>query len=467
MAKTVVLPTDVGDVFTSGLAQIRIQNGIPASFPVEVLAAAEEAARRPLGSEHVDRTELAFVTLDPTSSTDLDQAFAIERAAGGDMLLRYAIADVAWFVRAGDALDTEAWRRGVTIYLPDGRAGLYPPGLSEAAASLLAERPRPAVVYIVRVTADGDAHLDGVERAIIRSRAKLGYETATATDLPDGFDEFAARLTAAEERRGASRVETPEQEVVPDGEGRYHLALRPRLANEDSNAAMSLATNLAVAGALLAARTGLFRVMADPDERSINRLRFTARALALEWPANVDLRAFQRSLEPNNTKHAAFLIAVRRATGGADYAAYADGVTPWHSAMAATYCHTTAPLRRLADRYVIEAALAIANGASVPETVQQAFTRLPKEMDAAETRASTVERAVIDLAEAVVLHGAEGRTFTAVVTDIDDRGARIQLCDPAVVARVPARHVEPGDEVRVRLVAADPVKRQITFERVS
>ena len=116
---------------------------------------------------------------------------------------------------------------------------------------------------------------------------------------------------------------------------------------------------------------------------------------------------------------------------------------------------------------MIEAALAIANGASVPETVQQAFIRLPKEMDAAETRASTVERAVIDLAEAVVLHGAEGRTFTAVVTDIDDRGARIQLCDPAVVARVPARHVEPGDEVRVRLVAADPVKRQITFERVS
>jgi exoribonuclease R len=44
-----------------------------------------------------------------------------------------------------------------------------------------------------------------------------------------------------------------------------------------------------------------------------------------------------------------------------------DGIVPWHAAMAATYAHATAPLRRLADRYVVRAALAIANGRSVPE----------------------------------------------------------------------------------------------------
>ena len=35
---------------------------------------------------------------------------------------------------------------------------------------------------------------------------------------------------------------------------------------------------------------------------------------------------------------------------------------PWHAAMSATYAHATAPLRRLADRYVVRATLAIANG---------------------------------------------------------------------------------------------------------
>ena len=63
--------------------------------------------------------------------------------AGSDVLLHYAIADVAWFVDDGDPLDTEAWQRGATQYLPDGKAGLYPPVLAEGAASLLPDGPRP------------------------------------------------------------------------------------------------------------------------------------------------------------------------------------------------------------------------------------------------------------------------------------------------------------------------------------
>ena len=73
----------------------------------------------------------------------------------------------------------------------------------------------------------------------------------------------------------------------------------------------------------------------------------------------------------------------------------------------------------------------------------------------------------LDLVESVVLAGCEGQTYAAVVTDVDDRGARIQIADPAVVGRVAAHHVEPGDAITVRLVGADPGKRAITFERVS
>ena len=55
----------------------------------------------------------------------------------------------------------------------------------------------------------------------------------------------------------------------------------------------------------------------------------------------------------------------------------------------------------------------------------------------------------------------------ALVTDVDDRGARIQLCDLAVVARVDATGVEPGQELRVRLVEASPSARAVRFERVA
>ena len=110
---------DPDNALGHGLAAIRTQFQVPASFPPDVLAAAEAATKR-VPTEHVDRTAMPFVTLDPATSTDLDQAFSIERS-GNDLLLHYAIADVAWFVDDGDVIDAEAWRRGTTLYLPDGK----------------------------------------------------------------------------------------------------------------------------------------------------------------------------------------------------------------------------------------------------------------------------------------------------------------------------------------------------------
>ena len=161
-------------------------------------------------------------------------------------MLHYAIADVGFFVRPGDPVDTEAWRRGVTVFLPGRRARLYPPALSEAAASLLPDGPRPSVCSWSASGRTARARLDGVERAMIHSRAKLGYEPVTTEELPDGFAELARRIELAEERRDAARVEFPEQELGRPDSG-WVLRFRPRSESEDRNAAMSLATNLAVA----------------------------------------------------------------------------------------------------------------------------------------------------------------------------------------------------------------------------
>ena len=140
------LDAEVAALMSAGLERIRQEAALPDGFPAEVLAAAETAVGRRVGSDHRDRTDRRFVTLDPEASVDLDQAFAIE-LAGDDVVLHYAIADVGWFVRPGDALDVEAFERGVTVYLPDRRSTLYPTSLSEGAASLLPQQDRPAVVF--------------------------------------------------------------------------------------------------------------------------------------------------------------------------------------------------------------------------------------------------------------------------------------------------------------------------------
>lgn len=456
---------DPTNTLARGLAAIRQQFKVPAGFPPEVLAAAEAAAKR-APSEHVDRTAMPFVTLDPASSTDLDQAFWIE-ASGGDLLLYYAIADVAWFVADGDAIDVEAWARGQTIYLPDGKASLYPEVLSQGAASLLPDGPRPAVIFTVRIAGDGSVKLDSAERAVIRSRAKLAYDSVKDSDLPSGFGELARRIAANEDRRGASRVDPPEQEVEDAGNGVFQLVFRPKLDSEVRNSALSLAANMAIADAMLAHKTGLFRVMAGPDAVAVTRLRNAAKAFGLDWPAAQSLGDFQRGLNAADPKQAAMMLAIRRAGDGATYQTYTEGVTPWHAAMAATYAHATAPLRRLADRYVVRATLAIANGQPVPDVVTQAFAKLPKVMERAEQRSSQVDRAVIDLAEAVMLDGKENDVFAAVVTDVGEHGVRVQLSDYPVVATVDAHGVTPGDAVQLKLLSADPDLRSIKFQRVS
>ena len=452
-------------LLTDGLAAIRNQFKVPAAFPPQVLAAAEQAVRR-VPNEHADRTAMPFVTLDPASSTDLDQAFAIE-ASGTDLLLHYAIADVAWFVRDGDPIDTEAWARGETFYLPDGKAGLHPPLLAEGAASLLPDGDRPAVVFTTRVAPDGGVKLQGAERAIIRSRAKLGYAEVREDQLPEGFADLARRIADAEEARGAARIDPPEQEVERDAGGCFTLRLRPLELAERQNAALSLATNLAVADALYAAQTGLFRVMAGPDARAVARLRFTAKAFDLAWPEQASLEQFERTLDPADPAAAAFMLAIRRAGNGASYVPFAAGVKPWHAAMAATYCHMTAPLRRLADRYVVRAALSIAGGRPVEAEVEAAFQRLGPVMGKADARAGQVERAVVDLAEAAMLADRLGESFAAVVTQIDETGTRIQLCDLPVVARTTAHNVKPGQRITVRLDTADPVRRIVGFSRMA
>ncbi|HYN55699.1 MAG TPA: RNB domain-containing ribonuclease, partial [Motilibacterales bacterium] len=120
------------DVARAGLDRVRADHEVVLGFPDEVLAEADAAIAAyvlPLR----DMTDLGFVTLDPATSTDLDQAFFIERAGSG-FRVRYAIADVPAFVALGGAIDAEARRRGETVYCPDLKASLHPAGLADDAA---------------------------------------------------------------------------------------------------------------------------------------------------------------------------------------------------------------------------------------------------------------------------------------------------------------------------------------------
>ncbi|TVL89981.1 RNB domain-containing ribonuclease [Streptomyces sp. SAJ15] len=513
-----------GAPLRAALRALRGELGLPAGFPPHVLAEAEDAAvhPRPL-PDREDATDVPLFTLDPPGAHDLDQAMYLSVRQTGGFRVYYAIADVAAFVVPGGALDTEAHRRALTVYLPDGRIPLHPEVLSEGAASLLPDQDRPALLWQLDLDEFGEVVFTDVRRALVRSRARLDY-AAVQRELDAGAAEEPLSLLRdvgllreeLERARGGISLTVPEQEVVPVGDGDggegargdgrgsgtegneghggavggYTLAYRSPLPVEGWNAQISLMTGMAAADLMLAAGTGILRTLPAAPDGAVGRLRRVAHALDVEWPHGTSYAQVIRSLDPSHppsplngarpaprdvpAHHAAFLHACTALLRGAGYTPF-DGDPPdparaRHAALADDYAHCTAPLRRLVDRYTGELCLAAATGISVPDWVRAALDDLPAEMAAGASRANRAERECVDLIEAAVLRDRVGEVFDGCVIDVAERDptrGTVQLHDPAVVGRLDGDPAGPelplGRRLRVRLVEADPGRAKARF----
>ncbi len=461
-----------GEHVRAGFARIRAELDIPDGFPAPVTEAAERAAAA-VRLPAVDRTDLPLVTVDPADSRDLDQAVHIQRRRGG-YRVHYAIADAAAFVEPGGVLDQETHRRGVTLYAPDRRTPLHPDVLCEGAASLLPGVDRPALLWTMELDAAGDGVGIEVSRALVRSRAKLDY-AGVQRALDDGTADEGlqllrevGRLREERERdRDGVNLPTPEQEVVQEGTG-WTLEYRAPLPIESWNAEMSLMCGMAAAHLMLYGEIGILRTLPAADPRDLARVRRSAAALGLRWPAEMSYAAFIRALDPNRPAHAALLASSTVLLRGAGYTAFEGGVPehPVHAALASEYAHVTAPLRRLVDRYAAEVCVALCADQPVPEWVRMALEVVPKEMAEAERRAHAYERAVVDLVAAALLQGHVGAHFTGVVTEVDERSSKgtVQLQDPAIEASVAGKDLPLGNHVELRLVEANVVRRRVHFE---
>ena len=450
--------------------ELRDELGVSPAFPPEVLAEAEVVARAPRMPD-LDRTDLALFTLDPVGSRDLDQAVALERRPAG-YRVHYAIADVAAFVTAASALDAEAHRRGVTLYAPDRNIALYPEVLSAGAGSLLPDELRPALLWTFDLDADGELITTDVRRARVRSRRQLSYpEVQQALDAGAAEEgvvllgEVGRLRQAIAAERGAVHLPTPEQEVVDDPDGSPRLVFRAQLPVERWNAEISLLTGMAAAGLMLEGDIGLLRTLPSPDPAEVASVRRSALALGLPWPAGRPYAEVISELDPEVSAAAALLTYAGRLLRGAAYTAF-DGAPPdqaSHSAVAAPYAHCTAPLRRLADRYAGEICLALAAGREPPPWAREALPTLPATMAGATRRAQELERAVVDLAEAVVLGPRLHETFDAVVVESGDARGVVQLREPAVRARCQGAALPLGQELEVRLSEVDVAARRVVF----
>jgi exoribonuclease R len=241
---------------------------------------------------------------------------------------------------------------------------------------------------------------------------------------------------------------------------------------------------------MLTAKVGILRTMPSPDERSLKHFRLQTEALGKPWDGEVNYGEYLRSLDPTDPRQLAIMHSAGMLFRGAAYTAF-DGSVPEaavQSAIGAAYAHTTAPLRRLVDRFVLVICEALSNGGKVPGWAREALPTLPEIMAGSDQLASRMERMALDTVEAALLVNHVGQEFEAIVISGSkpqkENGSGTETAtgtgterqrqrrfrdhpdrDPAVTARC-AGELEPGTKVRVRLVSSDIATREVHFELV-
>jgi exoribonuclease R len=458
-----------------GVAAVQHEMGVTSEFPSVVEKTASVAASAPR-LPSLDRTDLPFVTIDPESSMDLDQAMHLGRNGDG-YVVHYAIADVAAFVTPGDAVDLETLSRGETLYGADSKIPLHPKVLSEGAASLLPDQVRPALLWTIELDRSGEGTGVRVERALVKSTAKLDYvgvqktfDDGTVSPMLALLKEIGELRLAREAARGGVSLPLPAQEIRVDDIGHWVLEYRTQLPVELWNAQISLLTGMGAASLMTEHKVGLLRTLPPADPRDLDRLRRTAKALRVAWPDGMSYPDFIRSVDPSTPAGAAVLVASTRTLRGASYVGFNGELPeqPQHAALASTYAHVTAPLRRLVDRYAGEICLAICAGEPVPQWVLTKLDDLPIVMRDSGRKAGQYERALLDLLEAAVLHEHVGELFDGAVVSLDDRDPRqgsVMIQSPVIEAKVSAKADLPlGEDVKLKLVSADMTTRKVMFE---
>lgn len=426
----------------------RLRYGLDPSFPEDVEREAEEAARSVCGgfSERRDLRDLPALTIDPEDAKDHDDAVSVLREGEGFRLFVH-IADVAFFVRRGTALDAEARRRGNSVYLPGTVFPMLPHALSSGACSLREGEDRLAVTVEMEVGPRGRVRSSRFTRSLIRSRRRLSYEEAQ--EVLEGSRSLGAEVDRLlKDALACSRVlfgrrlslgtldlDLPEAQLRFGLSGRVEEVLPSiRLESHRIIEEAMLAANVQVAREV--ARRGLpalYRVHDPPDPEKLEALRPLLHALSLGGAARGDLTdpfVLQEVLRRSAGHRAAKLVSylLLRAMAQARY----DGAPRLHYGLGfPCYAHFTSPIRRYPDLTVHRALLEGGEGGA------EGLDALAVHCSQTERTADQAEREVVAWYQVSFLAQRLGETFDAIILGFNRGGARVELTDHLIEGYCP------------------------------
>ncbi len=488
---------------------ILLEFGLPYSYPSALEDAANEIPEEITEEEikkRLDCREIPTFTIDPRDAKDFDDALSVRKLSNGNWEVGVHIADVTHYVKVGDSINEEAYKRATSVYLVDRTIPMLPERLSNQLCSLRPDEEK--LCYSVMFEMDDDANVlkYKIVHTVIKSNRRFTYEEAQSVietqegDMKDeilALDALAKKLRERRFKSGAIAFERTEVRFEIDEKGKPLSVYFKE--SQDANKLIEefmLLANRTVSEHIgkkkkeEKVKTFIYRVHAQPDPEKLNnlsqfiakfgyKLKTTGKDKEVSTSINQLLNQVQGKKEQNLIE----TITIR-SMAKAEYSTDNCG----HYGLAFDfYTHFTSPIRRYPDMIAHRLLDIYADGGkSVDENVYEDMCKHCSEM---EQLAANAERASIKYKQVEFMQDKVGQTYNGVISGIQEWGIYVELNENKCEGMIPIRDLDDdyysydeknyclvgkkyrrtyslGDEVVVRIKKTNLDKKQMDFEMI-
>ena len=508
----------IGYIDQAGVDMLSLikEYNLPYEFSEPVIKEARKISQMINEKEITSRKDLRaeeIFTIDGEDAKDLDDAVNVKKLENGNYFLGVHIADVSHYVKEGSFLDKEAILRGTSVYMLDRVIPMLPVELSNGICSLNAGKDRFAISCIMEINEKGQVVSSDIFKSVIRVTERMSY-TDVQKILDDSdkkvtkryekyiahfktMAELARILKARRKKEGSLDLDIPETKIVLDEQGfaidvkKYELYF----ANEIIEQFMLTANETVAEKFYWLEAPFIYRVHEAPDMEKVTELNKFLFNLGYRVKCNkeeVHSTAFADVLEKIKGKPEEMVISnlVLRTLKVARYESENKG----HFGIASKYyCHFTSPIRRYPDLFIhriISKYLKQGYNLSEEEIAiyQSQATRYAETSSEREKIAQKVERESVDIKMAEYMENHIGEEYDGIISSIQSFGVFVELENTVegmirfdklgdeyfiydedrktLLGEKTKTMYHIGDAIRVRVIRADKLSRQIDFEKV-
>lgn len=484
--------------------------GLPVEFDPKVMTQVEHVAKPVSEADMAGRMDLRdwqMVTIDGEDAKDLDDAVSLTMDHE-NYILGVHIADVSNYVQEHSALDTEALKRGTSVYLVDRVIPMLPHALSNGICSLNQGEERLALSCIMTVNPKGEIIDHTITESVICVNRRMTYtnvkkiladhdpevmaEYEPLVPMFEKMAELAAILRKKRMKRGSIDFDFPETKVILDKNGNP-VDIRPY----DRNVATKLIEDFMLAANETVAAEYywrelpfVYRTHEQPDSEKIQKLSTFINNFGYSLHIGSDEvhpKELQKLLEKIDGTSEEPLIS-RLTLRSMKQARYTVENTGHFGLAADCYCHFTSPIRRYPDlqiHRIIKDSLRGRLGEKRIGHYTQILPEVAKHASEMERRADEAERETIKLKKVQYMENHIGETFAGVISGVAEYGFFVELENTVeglvrvtsltddfyqyyeetyeLVGEATNRRFKLGQQVRVTVDNCDRIMRTIDF----